>query len=219
MFAFAKKFDVSFLWGVVVVLSLAGMSVSTEVFARGGGGGGEASDTAAKKETGGTAPKPVKKKAFVPDTEGLWSTQRSVRKVNTKLHKYATDDSLQGLATSFERLSKFRRNLDRLFSAAKTTKQQTDVNNIYTQLQRYGSQKKNKTLRSNARSILASLAAISELNRAKKKKKEFDKARKTKDPVDDIDARIEYEDACEEYKRALRKVPKNRRGMFPNPCL
>ncbi len=194
------------------VLSVGDDGLRFSAAVQAGGGGSDKNDGVGTK-----APKskPAKKKAYVPDTDNLRATKGPQANIHDRLEDYAQDDSLAGLATSLPRLKKFKKSLDRLVNRAKTQQQKIDANNIYTQLQRYKGQKKNKALRTNATRILTALAALAELDRVIAAEKAFYKAKVTTKGIgDDIEAQVDYEDAVKDYNRALKKVPDVPRNQF-----
>ena len=211
-----SNFFVSVFVAVFLVASfpiIAPIATQGTMALAGGGGGDQA---APEKKAGSKKKKPKKKLDYVPDTLSLRSAKyKPQQRMRDKLEDYGQADSLAGLATSLDRIKKFRRDLDKLFSNASTQQRKIDANNILTMLQRYKNQKKNKVLRANADRILKALAALRAHARVVVAEKAFYKAKHlTKDIGDDIEARIEYEDAVKDYNSALKKVPAVPRNQF-----
>ena len=187
------------------------VQLGSAAYAGGDGGGGNANDTAPKTNQA----KPDKTPAFVPNTDDLRATKGPQTRMHDKLEGYAKKDGLAGLATSLDRLKKFRKAHERLVERAKTTKQKTEANNILSQLQRYRKQNKNKALKANANRILKALVALDAHDRVVAAEKAFYKAKLTTKGIgDDIEAQVDYEDAVKDYNDALKNVPAVPRNQF-----
>ena len=196
----------------VVSIERQGLSFGTAAHAGGDG------SSATKKPATSPPKKSAKTKktpAYVPDTDALRARKGPQAKMHDRLEGYAKEDGLAGLATSLDRLKKFRRAFERLVKRAKTAQQKKEANNILTQLQRYRKQSKNKALRANANRILKSLSALEAHDRVVAAEKAFYKAKLTTKSIgDDIEAQVDYEDAVKDYNRALKDVPAVPRNQF-----
>jgi hypothetical protein len=135
-----------------------------------------------------------------------------VRRIQDRLEDHARKDNLRGLATSRKRMATLKRDLDKTFRAAKSTKQQMEANRVYTQ---YKSQETNKALRVYADAVLDGLAALRALDEVKARQAAHKTAQKTKGVGDDIETKVDLDDAVEDYNRLRSRVHKAVRGIYP----
>lgn len=203
------------------LIAPAGLGQWTGSIAIAGEGGGEGGGFAnggqqRKKANKAKAPKKAAKKAdTVPNTDAIRAPKGNVRRIQDRLEDHARKDNLRGLATSRKRMAAFKRDLDKTFRAAKSTKQQMEANRIYTQLQRYKSQKTNKALRVYADAVLDGLAVLKALDEVKARQAAHKKAQKTKGVGDDIETKVDLDDAVEDYNLSRARVHKAIRGIYP----
>ncbi|UXX83423.1 hypothetical protein [Roseovarius pelagicus] len=202
------------------------------VYASGGGDGPNLFNKKPKKKAFKKQPqKPANKKKpkkaakkepqgpFIPNTDSLRASRNGpAQQAHDKLHKYAKEDNLKGLATSAKRMKAFKSMVDGLVDRAKTAEQKIDANNVYTQLQRYrGAHKKNAALGYYANGILRGLAAMSAYERYMDADGKAAVAERFGDVGKKVDARIALEDARKDYSDARNRVPKGLRPLHPEP--
>ncbi|MFK7941117.1 MAG: hypothetical protein AB8B82_17185 [Roseovarius sp.] len=181
-----------------------------------GGDGGNNSEKSKPKgviEIGKDAPKAKNK---VPNTRNLRATSGPAFRAHVQMEQLAQHDNLKSLAEDYRSLKGLAKNHKRINSAAKTQQAKTDAQNLRVQLQRYKSQKKNKTLKKNATIVLDALDTLPAEERLRQAEKKYAKAQRTKgNQADDLTAKDDYDTAYQDYTKRLGKLPKALRAQFP----
>lgn len=152
----------------------------------------------------------------IPNTEKQRVARGPVRDLQEMLENEALKDNLKGLAGSRKRMTKFKKDVDKVFANATSRSKRLEAQKIYDHLAKYRNQRGNKALRKNTKNVLRTMDVLDKLDKAKAARKAFNQAKKTKKIGDDITTGLQYEDARNGFEQARKSLDKAFRALYPD---